>query len=25
MAWRWIATPELYGYGHAIGDSGDWA
>ena len=25
IAWRWIATPELYGYGHAIGDSGDWA
>lgn len=25
IAWRWIATPQLYGYGHAIGDSGDWA
>ena len=22
---RWAATPDLYGYGHAIGDSGDWA
>ena len=22
---RWAATPEVYGYGHAIGDSGDWA
>ncbi|MXP08789.1 protein-methionine-sulfoxide reductase heme-binding subunit MsrQ [Pseudoblastomonas halimionae] len=25
MIWRWWATPELYGYGHIIGDSGDWA
>ncbi len=25
MSWRWIATPDAYGYGHAIGDSGDWA
>ena len=25
MLWRWWATPELYGYGHIIGDSGDWA
>ena len=25
MGWCWIATPETYGYGHAIGDSGDWA
>lgn len=25
MGWRWIATPDAYGYGHAIGDSGDWA
>ncbi|MBT8426871.1 MAG: ferric reductase-like transmembrane domain-containing protein [Erythrobacter sp.] len=25
MCWRWIATPDLYGYGHAIADSGDWA
>lgn len=23
--YRWGATPETYGYGHAIGDSGDWA
>jgi sulfoxide reductase heme-binding subunit YedZ len=22
---RWAAVPKLYGYGHAIGDSGDWA
>jgi sulfoxide reductase heme-binding subunit YedZ len=22
---RWVATPDSYGYGHAIGDSGDWA
>ena len=22
---RWILTPDTYGYGHAIGDSGDWA
>ena len=25
MLWRWGATPDLYGYGHIIGDSGDWA
>ncbi|GGD50981.1 sulfite oxidase subunit YedZ [Erythrobacter arachoides] len=25
MAWRWLATPEAYGYGHAIGDTGDWS
>lgn len=25
IAWRWIATPDRYGFGHAIGDSGDWA
>jgi sulfoxide reductase heme-binding subunit YedZ len=25
IVWRWIATPESYGYGHAIGESGDWA
>ena len=25
IAWRWAMTPEAYGYGHAIGDSGDWA
>ena len=25
MAWRWLVTPNAYGYGHAIGDSGDWA
>ncbi len=25
MSWRWIATPDAYGYGHAIADSGDWA
>ena len=23
--YRWAAAPSLYGYGHAIGDSGDWA
>lgn len=22
---RWAMTPQLYGYGHIIGDSGDWA
>lgn len=22
---HWVATPDSYGYGHAIGDSGDWA
>ena len=22
---RWALTPDLYGYGHAIADSGDWA
>ena len=25
IAGRWTFTPDLYGYGHAIGDSGDWA
>lgn len=25
MIGRWIMTPKLYGYGHIIGDSGDWA
>ena len=25
ILWRWAATPDAYGYGHAIGDSGDWA
>ncbi len=25
MAYRWMLTPERYGYGHAIADSGDWA
>ena len=25
MAGRWAITPDQYGYGHAIGDSGDWA
>ena len=25
MSCRWIATPDAYGYGHAIADSGDWA
>ena len=25
ILYRWAATPESYGYGHAIGDSGDWA
>jgi sulfoxide reductase heme-binding subunit YedZ len=25
ILFRWISTPDVYGYGHAIGDSGDWA
>lgn len=25
IGWRWWATPEAYGFGHAIRDSGDWA
>ena len=25
MAASWRLTPDAYGYGHAIGDSGDWA
>ena len=25
LAWRWLFTPDQYGYGHAIADSGDWA
>lgn len=25
IGWQWIATPESYGFGHAIKDSGDWA
>ena len=25
IAWRWAVTPNSYGYGHAIGDTGDWA
>ncbi|RIV83403.1 sulfite oxidase heme-binding subunit YedZ [Aurantiacibacter zhengii] len=25
IGWRWVMTPDLYGYGHAIGDTGDWA
>lgn len=25
IAARWSFMPEAYGYGHAIGDSGDWA
>jgi len=25
ILYRWAATPDAYGYGHAIGDSGDWA
>lgn len=25
IAGRWAATPQAYGFGHAIGDSGDWA
>ena len=25
IAYRWAATPDAYGFGHAIGDSGDWA
>lgn len=24
-AWRWTTTPDAYGFGHAIRDSGDWA
>ncbi len=24
-AWRWATTPDSYGFGHAIEDSGDWA
>lgn len=23
--WRWAMTPDAYGFGHAIKDSGDWA
>lgn len=23
--YRWTAIPDAYGYGHAIGDSGDWS
>ncbi len=23
--YRWVATPDVYGFGHAIGDSGRWA
>lgn len=23
--YRWATVPNVYGYGHAIGDSGDWA
>ena len=23
--WRWLAMPDAYGFGHAIGDSGLWA
>lgn len=23
--WRWTMTPDTYGFGHAIKDSGDWA
>lgn len=25
MLYRWAVTPDEYGYGHIIGDSGDWA
>lgn len=25
IGWQWVATPESYGFGHAIKDSGDWA
>ena len=25
IAWHWAMTPDRYGYGHAIGDTGDWA
>ena len=25
IAGRWTFTPDAYGYGHAIGDTGDWA
>lgn len=25
ILYRWMSVPEKYGYGHAIGDSGDWA
>ena len=25
VVWRWVFTPDAYGYGHAIGDTGDWA
>ena len=25
IGWRWLFTPDAYGFGHAIGDSGDWA
>lgn len=25
ILYRWAATPDTYGFGHAIGDSGDWA
>lgn len=25
IGWRWVVTPEFYGFGHAIKDSGDWA
>ena len=25
ILYRWNTAPDVYGYGHAIGDSGDWA
>ena len=25
ILYGWCATPDVYGFGHAIGDSGDWA
>ncbi|ANY19673.1 Sulfoxide reductase heme-binding subunit YedZ [Tsuneonella dongtanensis] len=25
IGWRWTMTPDAYGFGHAVKDSGDWA
>ena len=25
IGWRWAMTPDAYGFGHAVKDSGDWA